>query len=74
MKIEDINQIIPVASIRLRINCDDKNDTSMDKHIESLSSQRLVELWSAYQLGDESWARGIIGAYESLKEMEKNNG
>ena len=72
MKIKDINNIISVGNIRMRILCDDEEDTSMDHVIENASPQRLVELWSAYTLGNESWARDIIEAYKALKNLEKN--
>jgi len=47
-----------------------QKDTKFDHKIEKMSPLQIVEAWTGWQLGDESWATDIITTYEELKKQE----
>ncbi len=73
MKIEEIKNVICIGDIRQRMGADGSDDTSFDNDIKQMSPRELVKKWSAWTLGFEEWAEGIIEAYEDLKELEKSD-
>jgi len=73
MKINKIPLNI-LDAVRQNLGAEDEKDTSQDSNIEKMSPIELMECWSAWNLGDKSWASEIIGSYNYLKELEKENG
>lgn len=55
-----------LGDIRERLGAEDENDTSFDTHITNMNMKEAVAKWSAWSLGDESWANNIIDNYQTL--------
>jgi len=60
-------------AVRQRLGAEDENDTEFDGRIEKMSPRELMAKWSGWHLGDEDWAHEIIGTYENLKKLEKED-
>jgi hypothetical protein len=67
MKIEHIPKDV-LSAVRQRLGTDDENDSSRDSIIQTMSPKQLMMKWSEWNLGDEYWARYIIGSCPRIIE------
>jgi len=64
--IDKLEQMGILGDIRERLGIEE-NETFMDDKINRMDAKKIAELWSGWNLGDESWAREIINIYEEIK-------
>jgi len=60
-----------LGDIRQRLGAENENDASFDEKINEMDARSLVNAWSTWHLGYESWGEDIIDMYEFLKCSEK---
>ncbi len=58
-----------LEAVRQNLGAEDENDTSFDSKIIEMDAIEIMSCWSAWHLGDRSWAREIINKYEKLKKL-----
>ena len=74
MEIEKIPFEI-LRSIRLQLGANDNFDISIDEKIEKMTPMEMMQIWSKWHIGNESWATQIISKYNTLVNivMEEKN-
>lgn len=70
MDIKTLEEMGILGDIRERLGAKGENDTSRDTRITNMDIKESVAAWSAWHLGDESWANDIIGKYQTLHNQK----
>ena len=68
-KIAVLKQTGALEAVRQALGVDE-DDTSKDDLIEILSSSRILELYSQWELGDAGWAVEFIEIYKGLENTK----
>lgn len=62
-KLQVIDSLGILGSVRQRLGAEDENDESHDGQIVEMSASQIIAKHCGWELGDESWAKSFIQDY-----------